>query len=135
LQLINFWQDLSKDIPRGRLYIPKAVYEPLGLGTIDFQKNLDLISKDHKAEIVQILCSYTEDLLKKGSTITNHLNSRRLKAELAAIYLSAEIMLKKNKEAGAGLFYTRPALKKTAFLKNLPQVSLFLLGLKRSHIR
>jgi phytoene/squalene synthetase len=24
LQLINFWQDLSEDIPRGRLYLPEA---------------------------------------------------------------------------------------------------------------
>ena len=31
LQLINFWQDLSIDVPRGRHYIPSAVWQAHGL--------------------------------------------------------------------------------------------------------
>ncbi len=31
LQLINFWQDLSVDIPRGRIYIPRALWAAHGV--------------------------------------------------------------------------------------------------------
>lgn len=41
LQLINFWQDLSVDIPRGRYYIAKNVREPFDVERIDIQGQQD----------------------------------------------------------------------------------------------
>jgi squalene synthase HpnC len=35
LQLVNFWQDLSIDVPRGRLYIPRADAARHGLASAD----------------------------------------------------------------------------------------------------
>ena len=37
LQLINFWQDLSMDLPRGRYYLPKDALAPSGLTQADLQ--------------------------------------------------------------------------------------------------
>ena len=36
LQLINFWQDLSVDLPRGRHYLPLAELQAFGLSVDDF---------------------------------------------------------------------------------------------------
>ena len=37
LQLINFWQDLSVDLPRGRFYLPADELAPYGLTQADLQ--------------------------------------------------------------------------------------------------
>ena len=37
LQLINFWQDLSVDLPRGRYYLPADGCAPLGITQADLQ--------------------------------------------------------------------------------------------------
>jgi phytoene/squalene synthetase len=37
LQLINFWQDLSVDLPRGRFYLPRADSAAHGLTARDFE--------------------------------------------------------------------------------------------------
>jgi squalene synthase HpnC len=37
LQLINFWQDLSVDLPRGRYYLPADALVPYGLTQADLQ--------------------------------------------------------------------------------------------------
>ncbi|MBA3594539.1 MAG: squalene synthase HpnC [Pseudomonadota bacterium] len=34
LQLINFWQDLSVDIPRGRIYIPRELWSAYGVDEV-----------------------------------------------------------------------------------------------------
>ena len=39
LQLINFWQDLSVDLPRGRHYLPLAELQAFGLSVDDFAPN------------------------------------------------------------------------------------------------
>ena len=36
LQLANFWQDFSRDLPNGRLYIPKNIFDQ----NMDFQKKI-----------------------------------------------------------------------------------------------
>ena len=51
LQLINFWQDLSEDIPRGRLYLPEAA--------------------DLRAEL-----AFARSLMRKGAPLVHRLPGR-----------------------------------------------------------
>ena len=47
LQLINFWQDLSVDLPRGRYYLPADACAPWGLTQADLQT---AVSAGHQPE-------------------------------------------------------------------------------------
>ncbi|MEI7784281.1 MAG: squalene synthase HpnC, partial [Betaproteobacteria bacterium] len=41
LQLINFWQDLSEDLPRGRIYLPRDLLAEHGLSPEDLRTGQD----------------------------------------------------------------------------------------------
>lgn len=73
LQLINFWQDLSIDIPRGRLYLPAdgwlahGVTEAQLLALDDRQNAIDLIAEQ---------VGYARDTMLHGSQLVKKLPGR-----------------------------------------------------------
>jgi squalene synthase HpnC len=64
LQLINFWQDLSVDGPRGRLYVPRADLEHHGLAIEDLRRARD--SAAGRA-LVRELCTWARSLMLRGA--------------------------------------------------------------------
>jgi squalene synthase HpnC len=98
LQLINFWQDLSIDIPRGRHYLPSTHSERDG----------------HAATLLQGLHMARERMLR-GAAVVHHVRGR-LRWELMLIIAAASRVLTQCESLADSLFEQRPALGKTDYL-------------------
>ena len=81
LQLTNFWQDLSIDLPRGRCYVPSTWLEEEGLSSDDLLA--DRISAQAFAPIQQRLVIYTHNLFQQGAPLLLQLPFR-LRLQIAA---------------------------------------------------
>ena len=66
LQLINFWQDLSVDLPRGRHYVPLADAARLGLTLDDLPGRADDVISQ---ALVRDLCQWAADLMHSGAPL------------------------------------------------------------------
>ncbi len=66
LQLINFWQDLSVDGPRGRHYVPAADLRAHGTHTGDLRQCND---SPQTRRLVQSLCTWSRGLMLEGAPL------------------------------------------------------------------
>ena len=66
LQLINFWQDLSLDVPRGRLYVPRA--DAAAHATTP-EAALAAPHADASLALVRALCAWARELMLEGAPI------------------------------------------------------------------
>lgn len=66
LQLINFWQDPSVDLPRGRSYFPRQDLAAHGLTPSDLAKAEDT---ERSRALVASLCSWASDLMHRGAPL------------------------------------------------------------------
>jgi squalene synthase HpnC len=71
LQLINFWQDLSRDLPRGRCYLPLS---DAGCHRVD----VDRLTSDTPASraLVRELCAWARALMQQGAPLATSLPGR-----------------------------------------------------------
>jgi squalene synthase HpnC len=77
LQLINFWQDLSVDIPRHRHYLPQAELRARGLSDADFSAATSQQATDiRKSKLVAALLMNACDTMQKGSKLPLHVPGR-----------------------------------------------------------
>ncbi len=63
LQLINFWQDCSRDIPRGRYYLPLKALQAHGLSPADVLKQQDT---PETMNSIALCADFTRTLMLKG---------------------------------------------------------------------
>ncbi|MBD3893616.1 squalene synthase HpnC [Hydrogenophaga sp.] len=79
LQLINFWQDLSLDLPRGRCYLPSDALQGHGLRMEDFLAD-NSVSRPCDAlaqqTLVAELCAHARDLLLQGAPLARRVPGR-----------------------------------------------------------
>jgi squalene synthase HpnC len=73
LQLINFWQDLSLDLPRGRCYIPQADASRHGLDVGELRPGH---ASAPQRELVHDLCRWAGTLMREGAPLTRELPGR-----------------------------------------------------------
>ena len=73
LQLINFWQDLSVDIPRGRIYLPADAWGPHG---VDEAQLLSLKSKPGTVNLIAESAGFARTCMLKGSKLVKRLPGR-----------------------------------------------------------
>lgn len=111
LQLTNFWQDFSRDLPNNRRYIPKSVLRnhklpETFLDSVDFYAKFPVETQNILHEIYQ----YTAELFRQGSRLIDVVSSIRLKAELAATLAGGTLILNKSKKSGLSIFSIRPSL-------------------------
>jgi len=66
LQLINFWQDLGVDGPRGRHYVPEADRVAHGVGTDDLRQCVD---SPQARRLVKSLCTWSLALMHEGAPL------------------------------------------------------------------
>lgn len=73
LQLINFWQDFSRDGPNGRLYVPQADLERHGMSPEDV-----LACRDSPAAraLIADLCGWARTLMLEGAPLALALPGR-----------------------------------------------------------
>ncbi|WP_374564309.1 squalene synthase HpnC [Ideonella sp.] len=73
LQLINFWQDLSVDLPRGRCYLPQGDAERHGLRASAVRAGP--ASAAEKA-LVRDLCEWSRQLMLEGAPLARQIPGR-----------------------------------------------------------
>lgn len=73
LQLINFWQDLSVDGPRGRHYVPESDRAAHGVPLADLAACRD---SPAARGLVRELCAWARDLMHEGAPLTRRVPGR-----------------------------------------------------------
>ena len=81
LQLINFWQDLSIDLPRGRCYVTQADAARHGLDITASAHDSDAsralaCDSDASRALVRELCTWARDLMQQGLPLVHRLPGR-----------------------------------------------------------
>ena len=66
LQLVNFWQDLSVDLPRGRIYVPQQDLDHHGT---DVPQLLDDGQGARARALVRSLCEWATSLMQQGAPL------------------------------------------------------------------
>ena len=73
LQLINFWQDLSVDIPRGRIYLPG---DGFALHQVQEDQLLTLIVNPATTALVAANVAWAQGLMKRGAPLVKKVPGR-----------------------------------------------------------
>lgn len=107
LQLINFWQDLGRDLPRGRCYVPEADLQRHGLS-----RNTLTTGKDTAATraLVAELCDWSEQLMRRGAPLVHRLPGRA-GWELRLVVQGGLRVLEKIRRMDHATLSRRPALR------------------------
>ena len=108
LQLINFWQDLSVDLPRGRLYLPHQVCQAHGLNTQSLQVGIDT---PQTRAIVAELVKHARDLMLHGAPLALRVPGRT-GWELRLVVQGGLRILDKIESLGFATLSQRPTIRK-----------------------
>lgn len=73
LQLINFWQDASRDGPRGRVYAPLQDLSRHAVAAEDFASCRDSVAA---RAVLRELCEWAEQLMREGAPLVHQLPGR-----------------------------------------------------------
>ncbi len=112
LQLINFWQDLSVDIPRGRYYLPLAECAAHGIAVTDPPTQFAALqSHPSAANLIASCTSYASAKLREGAPLVHQLPGRA-GWELRAVVHGARRVLDKVEVLGARTLARRPTVGK-----------------------
>ncbi|WP_234265402.1 squalene synthase HpnC [Hydrogenophaga sp. NFH-34] len=76
LQLINFWQDISVDHPRGRHYLPADQLERHGLTLADFGAEASSERAVRQAALVAELCADARQRILRGAPLVHRIPGR-----------------------------------------------------------
>ncbi|HCS12529.1 MAG: squalene synthase HpnC [Zetaproteobacteria bacterium CG06_land_8_20_14_3_00_59_53] len=118
LQLINFWQDLSRDLPNGRCYLPDEWLQQAGLS------HMDLLAGEPAADlsarlqpVMQHALTFTDDLMRQGRVLPAYLPFR-LRLQITATMRGGLAVLHKTGSVDA--LHMRPKLGRADWLGIAP---------------
>jgi squalene synthase HpnC len=108
LQLANFWQDVSRDLDKGRIYIPIDAAAAQGLTEDDIvERRFD----DRYVRLMQDLISRTRGLFAEGLPLAKMVDSR-LSVDLEMFSRGGIAVLDAIEAMGYDTLHTRPAISK-----------------------
>ena len=108
LQLINFWQDLSIDLPRGRIYVTEADAARAGLSLSQLRAQGD---SDATRTLVQTLVDWARERMHAGAPLVHRL-AGRLGWELRLVVQGGLKVLEKIEAGGCNALSRRPVIGK-----------------------
>jgi len=108
LQLINFWQDLSIDLARGRLYAPLADCDRFGVVPDDLRQRRASLATN---ALVADLCHWARALMLDGASLATSLPGR-VGWELRLVVQGGLRILDKIADLGFATVETRPRLRR-----------------------
>jgi len=108
LQLANFWQDVSEDIKKERIYIPQEDFERFGY--LERQLEEGIFNRNFR-ELMMFEAERTAGLFDEGSELESLLTSR-LKLEVRLFRLGGEKVLDKIAGFGYNVIDQRPVISK-----------------------
>jgi squalene synthase HpnC len=112
LQLINFWQDLSQDIPRGRFYLPLEPCAEFGVSKTDL---LNLKQTPNATNLIASQAMNTLSTMQKGIQLA-HILPGRAGWELRFVIQGGLRILDKIKGLNYAMLENRPKLNKFDFV-------------------
>ena len=112
LQLINFWQDLSQDIPRGRFYLPLESCAEFGVSKTDL---LNLKQTPNTTNLIASQAMNTLSTMQKGIHLV-HILPGRAGWELRFVIQGGLRILDKIKGLNYAMLENRPKLNKFDFV-------------------
>jgi hydroxysqualene synthase len=112
LQLINFWQDLSQDIPRGRYYLAEDACTQFGVSRTDLK---NLVQTKNTTNLIANYVINTSARMKKGSQLV-HLIPGRAGWELRFVVQGGLRILDKIKALDYAMLNNRPKLNALDYL-------------------
>ncbi len=107
LQLANFWQDLSVDLPRGRFYLPEADCAAHGVRRADL---LTLRSTPQTTQLIASSASWARVSMEKGAPLVHRLRGRAGWELRLVVQGGLRILDKVDALRGASL-HTRPRIR------------------------
>jgi squalene synthase HpnC len=108
LQLINFWQDMSIDLPRGRIYVTEADAARAGLSLSQLGAQGD---SDATRALVQALVDWARELMHIGEPLVHRL-AGRVGWELRLVVQGGLRVLEKIEAGGCNTLSQRPVIGK-----------------------
>jgi squalene synthase HpnC len=115
LQLTNFYQDLSLDFQKGRIYIPEDEMKSYGV----LEKDFELKQNNSSFEsLIQYQVERTAKMYLEGRNLIPFL-PKRLKFEIGWTILGGEKILEKIKEIDYNVWYNRPTLSRIDYMRLL----------------
>jgi squalene synthase HpnC len=111
LQLINFWQDLSVDVPRGRYYVPAADCRRFGL---DPDAPQTWAAHPQGPALVRDLCTWARELMLSGAPLVHRVPGRA-GWELRLVVQGGLRVLRLIEQRGYTALRRRPALRLVDF--------------------
>jgi squalene synthase HpnC len=106
LQLTNFWQDLSIDLPRGRCYLPRA--DALKC-SVDLDRLVRGEAVPGAGALLKLMCGRTAELFAESRPLPGLLRGR-LKIEIAVTWRGGRAILARSAALGEKALSRRPAL-------------------------
>jgi len=118
LQLTNFWQDLSRDLPNGRCYLPDEWLQPAGLDHRELLAHPSpAVASERLQPVLQQALEFTGELMRRGHALPAHLPFR-LRLQITATMRGGLAIL--NKLEGMDALHARPKLGKADWLGIAP---------------
>ena len=114
LQLINFWQDLSVDLPRGRYYLPREDCDAHGLTASSFETFRPLGPAPTPVQAIALVASVVEwsrRLMSEGAPLVHALPGRA-GWELRFVVQGGSRILDKIEALACDTFASRPTVGK-----------------------
>lgn len=115
LQLINFWQDLSVDLPRGRYYLPAAELASHGLAAVDllaFRPLAPHAPPPSAIALVAAQVAWARELMNDGAPLVHRLRGRA-GWELRFVVQGGLRILDRIEAMGFDAWSRRPTIGKT----------------------
>lgn len=115
LQLTNFYQDVSPDLLKGRIYIPLEEMKTFNVSEKDFE--LKKINTNFK-QLIKLQVDRTRDLFSEGEKLTGFL-PKPLKYEIKWTILGGKRILERIEANGYDVLNKRPRLGKFEYFNLL----------------
>jgi squalene synthase HpnC len=108
LQLANFWQDVSRDLEKGRIYIPLDIAAELGVGESDIvERRFD----ERYAGLMKDLIARTRQLFEAGRPLSKMVDAR-LSVDLEMFSRGGLAVLDAMENVGYDTLHRRPSIGK-----------------------
>ena len=121
LQLTNFWQDVSVDLKKDRIYLPQEDCGKFGVTEEDlFNKN----NSEKVRELISYQVKRTAELFKEGGILVDYLPGK-LKYQIKWTVLGGEKILSEIRKINYDVLTTRPKLSKFNYFHLLIKALLF----------
>ncbi len=107
--MANFWQDISVDLPRGRINLPRESLEHFGYSEEELRAG---VFNDNFREMMAYHVDHAINMFQHGYPLVGTIPSRRLQSELAITFLGGVRILNRIKALDYNVLATRPTLRR-----------------------